>query len=378
MAIYKRGSKWWMSFQHNGSHIQKSTGCTGKRDAEAFERAFRTQLVKGEIGLTPKPEVPDFERAMHEFLDWCRVEHRAKPNTLRSYENTSRPLLAFFHGKTLHEIDVEAVERFKVWRSKQRTRPRRTHSPNQCEATSAYASRKKSFAKELAPATVNRELALLKMFFNHLIRRDVATRNPVCRVKFLSEDNRSMRVVSISEERLYLIAATQPLRDIATIMIDTGMRPSEIVALRRDDIKLEKRTAQVQNGKTKAARRRIPLTSRAVEVLQRRTQGLRGTDFLFLSEKTMRPLTTCKTAHATALRKTGVRHFRLYDLRHTFATRFVDSGGDVMSLQALLGHSNIQMVTRYAHPTQDHQAELIRRMELDRDRQPQTFLTAVG
>jgi site-specific recombinase XerD len=58
-----------------------------------------------------------------------------------------------------------------------------------------------------------------------------------------------------------------------------------------------------------------------------------------------------------------VDHFRIYDLRHTFATRFIESGGDLLTLQALLGVSNIQMVTRYAHPTRQHQYQAMKQME---------------
>jgi hypothetical protein len=47
----------------------------------------------------------------------------------------------------------------------------------------------------------------------------------VSRVKFLKEDNEQMRVVTPDEERLYLMACSQPLQDVATIMVETGMRP---------------------------------------------------------------------------------------------------------------------------------------------------------
>lgn len=54
--------------------------------------------------------------------------------------------------------------------------------------------------------------------------------------------------------------------------------------------------------------------------------------------------------------------FRLYDLRHTFATRAAEKGIDLVTLAAMLGHSRIQMVLRYAHPSEEHQAAAIQKM----------------
>ena len=68
-------------------------------------------------------------------------------------------------------------------------------------------------------------------------------------------------------------------------------------------------------------------------------------------------------AHDRAVKASGVVHFRLYDLRHTWATRAAQSGVDLVTLAALLGHSKIQMVLRYAHPTQEHQTKAMEKME---------------
>ena len=118
----------------------------------------------------------------------------------------------------------------------------------------------------------------------------------------------------------------------------------------------------VSFGKTKAARRKIPLTSRARAILSSRIRESRS-ELLFENSETGRTLTTLKTAHAGALRRSEVSHFRIYDLRHTFATRFLEAGGDLITLQAILGHASIHMVTRYAHPTDNHKFEAIMRME---------------
>ncbi len=68
-------------------------------------------------------------------------------------------------------------------------------------------------------------------------------------------------------------------------------------------------------------------------------------------------------AHDGALKRSGLPAFRLYDLRHTWATRAAMSGIDLVTLAAMLGHSRIQMVLRYAHPTAEHQANAMHRLE---------------
>ena len=59
----------------------------------------------------------------------------------------------------------------------------------------------------------------------------------------------------------------------------------------------------------------------------------------------------------------GKRGFRLYDLRHTWASRVAMAGVDLVTLAALLGHSKLAMVTRYAHPTEAHQFEAVKKLQ---------------
>ena len=75
------------------------------------------------------------------------------------------------------------------------------------------------------------------------------------------------------------------------------------------------------------------------------------------------PIIKVNNAHTSAVKRSGVRSFRLYDMRHTWATRAAMSGVDLVTLAAMLGHSRIQMVLRYAHPTEEHQFQAMRRIE---------------
>ena len=203
MALYKKtknGKKakiWSMNFWFHGQHIQRSTGHTNKRKAEAFEDAYRTQLINGEVGIKPKTPVPSFSVAMKEFLTWHESVASAE-SSHRRYLISSIALKKFFGNKQLDQITTKDVDAFKATRKKEKS-----------ERT----------GRVLRPATVNRELALLRHLFTH--NQDFVPKNPVHRkYPFLDEDNHQDRVVTREEEKLYLLAASQPLQDIATLMIE--------------------------------------------------------------------------------------------------------------------------------------------------------------
>ncbi|HEX8195902.1 MAG TPA: site-specific integrase [Pyrinomonadaceae bacterium] len=365
MAVYKRGGTYWFHFVFNGKHIQRSAKTSNKRAAEQIEAAFKVQLAKGEVDLNPaeKKSVPTFSDAMKVFLVWSECEHHDKPNTHRSYKSSSVALVKFFGETPIDRIEIGDVERLKQWLAKQKTRPRSEKKEKKSNETKQKKSKFKPTA--LKPATINRKLALLKIFFNYFIKDNILVKNPVSGVKLLNEDNEQMRVVTDDEERRYLMASSQPLQDFATVMVDTGMRPEEVARIEKKNVFLDKDYLFNPFGKTKTAKRKIPLTERVSRILEKRINEVEG-NYLFATETTGKPITTLKTAHAGAIRRSQVTPFRLYDLRHTFATRFVESGGDLLTLQTLLGHSSLNMVTRYAHPTEKHQFDAIKKMEAAR------------
>ena len=122
-------------------------------------------------------------------------------------------------------------------------------------------------------------------------------------------------------------------------------------------------------GKTKAARRKLPLSARACRIVERRLTEAKG-DYLFAGgrggDNINNPVVKLNAAHNGAVNRSKVAKFRLYDLRHTFATRASEAGVDLVTLAAMLGHSRVQMVMRYAHPTEEHQFNAMRKIEAHR------------
>jgi integrase len=142
------------------------------------------------------------------------------------------------------------------------------------------------------------------------------------------------------------------------------MRPEEVFNLKRDDVNLGDAFLTIHRGKTPAARRRISLTKAAATMLRARLAAYVGSPYVYPhSDDPARPLPNVHGAHHRALTNSKVAPFRLYDLRHTWATRAAECGIDPVTLAAMLGHSRIQMVLRYAHPTQIHQTSAMERLE---------------
>jgi integrase len=351
VSLYKRGNVWWFNYYHEGKHVQKSTKQGNKNVARHMEAAYHTALVMGEVGITERKKIPSFKVAMSDFIKWSQKEHRA--STHRRYRVSEVALSRHFgRFESLDKITPDEVEKFKSARQNQ-------------FATARSKQHRKYTKRKVKPATVNRELACLRAMFNHAIKGGLGRSlvNPVSQVKPLREENEQTRVLNYEEEKKYLAAATPLLRDVATLMLQTGMRPEEVYRIQPENVHLKGGYLVNPFGKTKAAKRRITLTQTARGVLARRIAGAE-VPYLFPHDTdSSRPTPKVNNAHDRAVRDSKVAPFRLYDLRHTWATRAAESGIDLVTLAAMLGHSKINMVLRYAHPTARHQAQAMRSME---------------
>jgi integrase len=343
MAIYMRGGVWWFEFEFQGRRIRESTGQTNKTAAMRCEAKRKADLLDRRAGFSQKKLAPKFDEHVKAFLAWSEINHRPKTRDL--HETNCNTLLRFFKGKYLDEITPGLVEQFKLTRIGEKRRNAKDGS-------------------NVAGATINRALTTLKLLYNYGERCGFDISNPTNGVKFFNEGSGRMRVVSFAEELLYLVAASQPLRDIARIILDTGLRPEEVFRVRVENIDFEARTIFNPFGKTKAARRKVTMTAEVYELLKARAKTAKG-EFLFTARGNPDvAIGSVRKAHDAAVEKIGAKdHFRLYDLRHTFATRAVAAGVDLATLSSILGHTKIAMTMRYVHPAEEQKRAAIGKLE---------------
>jgi integrase len=148
----------------------------------------------------------------------------------------------------------------------------------------------------------------------------------------------------------------------------TGMRIGEIVALEWNDVDFERKIIVVRRsygGRTKSGKvRYVPINSKLLSILEACSKN-RKSDLVFPDKDGNMRSIDFRTEMKRAAKKAGIRRIRMHDLRHTFASNYVIKGGNILSLQKILGHSTINMTLRYAHLAPDFMARDVELLDFD-------------
>ena len=221
--------------------------------------------------------------------------------------------------------------------------------------------RKKARANgTLAVSTLNTALRALRRVLRLAVEWGVIASAP--KIKLLQGEQHRDRVLTQEEETKYFAVAEEPLVSIATLLADSGIRPDECYRLRWEDVRFDDAqythgSISILTGKTKAAKRKLPVTLRERNVLEMLWQNAKkpeiGWVFPSATKSGHADHATVRKQHRNTLKLSGVRPFVLYSFRHTFLTRLGASGCDVWTLARIAGHSSIQMSAKYVHPDED-------------------------
>jgi integrase len=342
VSLYKRGDVWWYKFMWQGKLIRESTKQGNDKVARQMEAAHRTSLAKGEVGIRerkPSPTLVEF--MLHTFQPWVEATFHEKPRTVVWYRGGIRRLseLALLAKARLGEITAEMVHAYIVKRQ----------------------------TDGLNVTSINRELQILR----RILRLSVewGTVQSTIKVKLLPGEKRRERVLGVDEELRYLAAAHEPLASIASLLVDSGLRPDEAYQMRWESITWvngRHGTFLVAYGKTAAARRLLPMTPRVRAILESRWEvagkPLEGWIWPAPTSSGHVESSSLRKQHQNALRISKVRPFVLYSLRHSFLTRLAVSGCDVWTLSRIAGHASLTMSQRYIHPSEDAVLDAIARL----------------
>lgn len=322
MALYQRGRIWWADYYAGGERVQESTGSSNKRDAEKF---FAMRVSEIERCVYVRPKRVKLDELWERYIARAKVSKRSWQRDEQMYQH----LLNFFGPSLLTSISVVRIEKYQ-----------------------------QSRVQEVAPATVNRELALLKHMFTQAQRWQLHPgHNPVKLVKFLPEDNLLLRTLSEEEERKLLEASPPYMRELIVFAIHTGLRCGDLFKLSWKEVDLDKRRIQIIMEKTQRVLE-VPLNATACDIVVARRAVAHG-DYVFYNPDTGDRFRDIKTGLKSALKRAGLESITWHTFRHTFASRLTRSGVDVVTVKELLGHSSIQTTLRYAHSNYETKARAV-------------------
>jgi integrase len=328
MGIYRRKRIWWINYyDQNRRRIQESAHSTNKREAEKLHALRKSEVLRGVYRQPVRITLEEFSKR---YMEYAKANKRS---WLRD-QQMLKPLTEFLGAdRQLSDITPPDIEGYKLHRRKQ-----------------------------VSGSTVNRELALLKRMLNLAIDWDLyVASNPVRKVKFFQEFNTGRRVLTQEEERNLVQNAAPFIQDIILFALNTGLRIGEIFTLLWSHVDWEKAVLNVFAHKTGKIRV-MPMNSETRRVLEAWALG-RKSEFVFYNFETGKPFVDLSAGFALACRKAGITGVTWHSLRHTFASRLLDRGVDIITVKELLGHSTVIVTMRYTHTNLDSKVRAVGKLE---------------
>ncbi|MGA7315787.1 MAG: tyrosine-type recombinase/integrase [Silvibacterium sp.] len=417
MTIYKRGGVYWYKFKFNGEVIRESTGQGSDRRARQIEAAHRVRLAKQQDGREEALERLKCTAVLlcEECEKWFNAEvaqHQDR-HTLCSSACSAKwikrhtPISTF--AQFLQQDFKPYVETH--FKAKPATALYYRYGVNLLleagmgalllnEITSQHAVGYIAKQAKRSPSTVNCGLRTLRRALNLAENWKKIDRAP--KLELAKGEVQRERVVAQPEFLAYRELCRQPWRDVATVLYGTAVRPGELYKLRWEHVLLNGTGGliQIAEGKTRAARRFLPMVPEVYATLKERHANQKfpvegwvfpaGSRSGHLEESSakishgdaMKKLTAASAAHRAwveqgrngdwlaAVERTskldreylerhsgviqaGWKRFQPYCLRHTALTLLAQAGCDAFTLARIAGHSSITITQRYIHPQAD-------------------------
>lgn len=315
--VYRRErSKYWQIQyrKEDGTPVRLSSG---ERD-EAAAWEVLDELYTRVTSLS-------FQDAVVSFFE--SKQRNLKSTTLRGYLFALQAVDPFFSKMVLQDIQLPQIREFVTSRR-----------------------------REVSDTTVRRELAFLSSVFSHaqVELEGAPETNPIKAYskRHLKENRREYYLTHSEFEVLREVCNLPWQQMVITTAVYTGMRHQELCQLRKSWINWDRgETGEIQLPReyTKSDRPRIiPIFPELSNTLH---EWCRNSDspWVFSHGDPAKPYTSFQGFFRLARERAGMKELRFHDLRHTFASWWVQRGGSLMVLKDILGHTSLQMVQRYAH-----------------------------
>jgi integrase len=329
--IHEESHIWKADFLLKGKRIRKYFEL--KKYAEAFEAKCKTDLLQSGLMPIELQSKLTFRELANQWDDkYLKVRLRNQGKAERSHLDV---LVKFFDKKNIASLNITDGEEY-------------IHT---------------CIKEGKTPGGINRDISTLKALFNWAARSQIIVSNPFQYLKKLKEPEGRIRWLSKDEFTKFLsvcLKTDKALSDIILFGVMTGFRKQNLEQVMPHDISHDWSFITAQQTKS-GKPYDVPITPELKTLLER-----------LIKESLSGPL--LKTANLRrrfqdAVKEAGLwcgarnaNTVTLHTLRHTFASWYIQRGGDIYTLQKRLRHSSLRMTERYAHlgkHLSDHETQVL-------------------
>jgi integrase len=203
----------------------------------------------------------------------------------------------------------------------------------------------------LKATTVHQELRVVRRMLNVAVRKELLFANPCAGVEFPARVDGLFRphYVSWSEQQKIEAAAPEYLRNTISIVTETGLRIyKELIPMKKDQVDLGNRIVWIPDSKTPNGVAEVPLSEIAAKSFESQMAVAGPSPFLFPNDSLDGHQKTFKTVWRLTLRRAGIKYFRIYDLRSTYATRLSAGGVADEFVTQLLRQGDAKVFKKYS------------------------------
>ena len=330
MGVFKRKNRkgtqhWYIRYSYNNHMKWESVGKVGEAKREDAIRLLA--LRKEEISLKgftrTKKDIPTIQNFSNDYIAHKR-DVQGKISWKRDVA-ALKNLLPYFGHRRLNEVSARNIDFYKEKR-----------------------------LKKVSAKTINVELEVLRAMFYLAEKWDLYfSKNPVKISGLIPCISEQEYVLTMDEEKRLLNSAPDYLKDIIICALNTGMRKSEVLHLRWDQVDMKRSIIILDALSTKTKKKRkIPINGFLKKTLSKIKIHNRDKVHIFLSGNgtVYKSQDSLNRIWKKTLERAKIENLRFHDLRHTAATRMAEATGNIIAVSRILGHTNIFTTMRYAHP----------------------------
>lgn len=302
------------------------------------------------------------------FNEWLNINHKdiIKPKTYMRYEQVFRTNIYPYYG----DENIEGITGRDIlrWINEMRNRvSATTHKP-------------------LSSSSINTGIQILKMCFRYALDFELLDKNPMIKIKNIpnNKERNNFRVLT-KEEQIRLEKCIESKENdeyfIYILTLYTGLRLGEVMGLTWKNVNIKtgvinicqtlckvkingKWTHIIQYPKTKNSLREIPLPKFITEKLKEMKTRKKSKYVVSHNDGSVMSENTVVERLYSLEKKLRIKHMCFHGLRHTFATRALESGMDIKTLSEILGHADVSTTLNiYTHSLINHKRQQMRKIK---------------